>query len=78
MLYEVITPNNYDKHFHGMTPLYLALANSYNVATARLGLDVGIKSVVATLHDLGIDQPLNAYPSLVLGAVELSPRNNFV
>ena len=67
------SPNNYDKHFHGMIPLYLALANSYNVATARLGLDVGIKSVIATLHDLGIDQPLNAYPSLMLGAVELSP-----
>ena len=67
------SPNNYDKHFHGMTPLYLALANSYNVATARLGLDVGIKSVIATLRDLGIDQPLNAYPSLLLGAVELSP-----
>jgi penicillin-binding protein 1B len=67
------SPNNYDKRFHGMTPLYLALANSYNVATARLGLDVGIKSVIATLRDLGIDQPLNAYPSLVLGAVELSP-----
>jgi penicillin-binding protein 1B len=67
------SPNNYDKQFHGMTPLYLALANSYNVATARLGLDVGIRSVIATLRDLGIDQPLNPYPSLLLGAVELSP-----
>jgi len=67
------SPNNYDKLFHGMTPLYLALANSYNVATARLGLDVSIRSVIATLRDLGIDQPLNPYPSLLLGAVELSP-----
>jgi penicillin-binding protein 1B len=67
------SPNNYDKRFHGMVPLYLALANSYNVATARLGLDVGVKSVIATLRDLGIDQPLNPYPSLLLGAVELSP-----
>jgi penicillin-binding protein 1B len=67
------SPNNYDKRFHGMTPLYQALANSYNVATARLGLDVGIKSVIATLRRLGIEQPLNAYPSLLLGAVELSP-----
>jgi penicillin-binding protein 1B len=67
------SPSNYDKRFHGMTPLYLALANSYNVATARLGLDVGIQSVIATLHSLGIDQPLNAYPSLMLGAIELSP-----
>jgi penicillin-binding protein 1B len=67
------SPSNYDKQFHGMTPLYLALANSYNVATARLGLDVSIPSVIATLRDLGIEQPLNAYPSLMLGAVELTP-----
>ena len=67
------SPNNYDKRFHGMVPLYLALAHSYNVATARLGLDVGIKSVITTLRRLGVEQPLNAYPSLLLGAVELSP-----
>jgi penicillin-binding protein 1B len=67
------SPNNYDRRFHGMTPLYQALANSYNVATARLGLDIGIKAVIATVHKLGVDEPLNPYPSLLLGAAELSP-----
>src|SRR6267143_1118325 len=30
-------PANYDKKFHGAVPLRVALAQSYNVATARLG-----------------------------------------
>ncbi len=66
-------PGNYDKINHGSVPLYKALAHSYNVATARLGLDLGIRSVISTLRRLGVDQHLNPYPSLVLGAVEMSP-----
>jgi len=66
-------PGNYDKVSHGKVPLYLALANSYNISTARLGLDLGIDRVVATLQRLGVEQRLNPYPSLVLGAVEMSP-----
>lgn len=66
-------PRNYDRQFHGRVPLYQALAHSYNVATARLGLDIGIEPILSTLHRLGIDEDLPAYPSLVLGAVELSP-----
>jgi penicillin-binding protein 1B len=34
-------PQNYDKTFHGQVPLRLALAHSYNVASARLGLELG-------------------------------------
>ncbi len=66
-------PGNYDKTSHGMVPLYQALAHSYNISTARLGLDLGIESVIATLRRLGVEQKLNPYPSLVLGAVEMSP-----
>jgi len=70
---DVWEPRNYDRENHGMVPLYHALAHSYNVATARLGLALGIDSVIATLRRLGIEQHLNPYPSLVLGAVEMSP-----
>ncbi|MCK5481487.1 MAG: transglycosylase domain-containing protein, partial [Gammaproteobacteria bacterium] len=66
-------PRNYDRENHGQVPLYQALAHSYNVATARLGLALGIDTVIGTLQRLGIEQRLNPYPSLVLGAVELSP-----
>ena len=67
------SPNNYDKQFHGKVPLYSALMHSYNVATARLGLEVGIKPIVSTLQRLGVDHDLRPYPSLVLGAAELTP-----
>jgi penicillin-binding protein 1B len=70
---DVWKPGNYDRVNHGNVPLYQALAHSYNVSTARLGLDVGIESVVRTLGRLGVEQRLNAFPSLVLGAVEMSP-----
>jgi penicillin-binding protein 1B len=65
-------PQNYDQTFHGRVMLYQALASSYNIATARLGLELGIDSVLRTLRRLSVDQPLNRYPSLFLGATDLS------
>ena len=70
---DVWEPGNYDKVNHGSVPLYQALAHSYNVSTARLGLALGIESIIKTLRRLGVEQHLNPYPSLVLGAVEMSP-----
>jgi len=66
-------PRNYDGRAHGAVPLYLALAHSYNLATVRLGLDVGLSKVIGALRRLGLRRPLNAYPSLLLGAVDLTP-----
>ncbi len=66
-------PLNYDKKSHGVQPLYLAMAKSLNQATARLGLTVGLSNVVQTFHDLGVERKLPAYPSIVLGAFEMSP-----
>lgn len=67
------TPDNYDHQYHGQVMLYQALASSYNIATARLGLSLGVDEVVATLRRLNVDAPLNPYPSLFLGATDLSP-----
>ncbi|HHH44941.1 MAG TPA: penicillin-binding protein 1B [Gammaproteobacteria bacterium] len=69
---EVWRPQNYDRKFHGQVMLYRALAHSYNVATARLGLQLGVDRVLQTLRRLTIDEPLNRYPSLFLGATDLS------
>jgi penicillin-binding protein 1B len=66
-------PKNYDRGNHGRVALHTALANSYNVATARLGLDLGVPSVLDNVRRLGVDQPLPPYASSLLGAVELSP-----
>ncbi len=66
-------PRNFDKREHGPVSLHQALTNSYNLATIRLGLDVGIGRVVKTLHNLGIERDVAKYPSILLGALELSP-----
>ena len=70
---ETWRPKNYDGVFHGKVTLYEALTQSYNLATARLGLELGLPQVLHTLNRLGIERELKPYPSLLLGAVELTP-----
>ena len=70
---EEWNPKNYDKKEHGMVPLYYALAKSYNLATVRLGMDVGLEKVIDTLKKMGYQEQISAYPSLLLGAIDMSP-----
>jgi penicillin-binding protein 1B len=69
------TPQNYDHENHGNVLLHDALAMSYNVSTARLGLEIGVPAVLDTLRALGVERPLTEYPALLLGAANLSPIN---
>ncbi|MDO2949659.1 penicillin-binding protein 1B [Aeromonas simiae] len=70
---QVWTPQNYDRKFLQSIPLMDALAGSRNVPTVNLGMQVGLDKVVDTLHKLGVEQTIQPYPSLVLGAIALSP-----
>lgn len=67
------TPKNYDHREHGWVPLYKALAKSYNLATVRVGMDVGIARTAKTLADMGVTRKIDLFPSLFLGATSLSP-----
>ncbi|MGH2968821.1 MAG: penicillin-binding transpeptidase domain-containing protein, partial [Solirubrobacteraceae bacterium] len=67
------TPQNYDKRYRGRMPLMLALAESNNVATVRLGIDLGIDKLRRTLVQLGVSGEIPPYPSTFLGAIEMSP-----
>jgi penicillin-binding protein 1B len=67
------TPRNYDREHHGNVPALEALVHSYNISTARLGLSVGLDRVIEQMRRLGVSRDLRPYPSLLLGAVELSP-----
>lgn len=67
------TPRNYDRQYHGNVMLRTALAHSYNVATVRLGLALGLDPVIATAHRLGIAEALTPFPSTLLGASNLTP-----
>jgi penicillin-binding protein 1B len=66
-------PQNYDRKVHGTVPLVRALAESMNLATVRLGMEVGVQNVVKLLGALGASETPAANPSLLLGALELSP-----
>jgi len=66
-------PHNYDKKEHGEIPLHTALAHSYNLATVNIGMDVGIGRVAKTLRNMGVNRPINLYPSMLLGASPLTP-----
>jgi len=66
-------PRNYDRKYHGDVALRTALAQSYNVSTARLGTDLGIRRVLDTVRRLGIERELPPFAATLLGAVELSP-----
>ncbi len=67
------SPGNYDGEFHGVVPLMTAIERSYNVASARLGLEVGVGPFVARLSQLALDETPSPFPSALLGAVEMSP-----
>ncbi|MBT8443478.1 MAG: penicillin-binding protein 1B [Gammaproteobacteria bacterium] len=67
------SPGNYSGETHGEVTLLRALAESFNLATVRVGLDVGVRGVADTLIALGAPDDIDAFPSLLLGSVELTP-----
>jgi len=66
-------PQNYDKKYLGSVTLRHALIHSLNIPTVNLGLDVGLDEVIKSIHKLGGSKEIQAFPSLLLGAVELPP-----
>ena len=66
-------PQNYTHEVFGTVPLVRALSESMNLATVRLGLDVGLDKVAGTLQRLGLEKKPALNPSLLLGAVDLTP-----
>ena len=67
------SPKNYDNQQHGIVPLHTALANSYNMATVRIGMDVGMARIANTLKEMGVSRPVDLFPSFLLGASPLTP-----
>ena len=70
---SVWKPRNFDRKSHGDVLLHRALAYSYNQATARLGMQVGLPKVMNVVRRLGVTRKLSEFPSMLLGASALSP-----
>jgi len=66
-------PRNYDQTSHGTVALLEALAHSYNQATVRVGLQVGVQALFRLLEQLGVAPGSARHPAAFLGAVDLSP-----
>lgn len=66
-------PENFDGEYYGDISLLRAIAESRNIPTVRVGLDIGLDNVVQTLKQLGVSKTAPTYPSLLLGALDLTP-----
>lgn len=66
-------PQNYDKKDHGLVTLKQALANSFNISTARLAQEIGLSPIVDLVQQSLPSAKIPKVPSIVLGSLELSP-----
>ena len=67
------TPKNYSGSGNGYVPMAQALANSYNLAAVRLGQEFGLSTFKNNLTKFGVTSKIPNYPSIFLGAVDMSP-----
>lgn len=67
------SPRNYYRRYYGMLTLRRALELSVNVTSVKLMDLVGVGRTIDFARRCGISAPLPPYPSLALGAADLSP-----
>jgi len=71
---KVWQPSNFEAEtFYGPVPLVRALAQSMNLATVRLGMDVGLPVVTKEFTALGLEKEPPQLPSVLLGSLDVSP-----
>jgi len=66
-------PDNFDREFLGNITILEALAKSRNVPAVKVGMQIGFAQVAQILRDLGANIENPVYPSILLGALEMSP-----
>lgn len=66
-------PENFTRETYGAVPVVRALAESLNLATVGVGLDVGVPKVAATLERFGLAAKPAPVPAMLLGAVDVTP-----
>ncbi|MEM7219440.1 MAG: transglycosylase domain-containing protein [Pseudomonadota bacterium] len=66
------SPRNFDETTHGEVPLVRGLADSLNLATVQLGLQVGLPNIAERIRDLLPGSSPRPYPALILGAHDMN------
>jgi 1A family penicillin-binding protein len=69
---RVWEPRNYDGSYAGDITMRTALVRSQNIATVRLAEQVGLDRVISTARSLGITSDIPRYPSVAIGAAEVT------
>jgi penicillin-binding protein 1A len=67
------TPRNFEPDFAGKIPMRRALYQSRNVPTIRLGMELGVQSVIDEARAFGLTTPIPGYPSIFIGAADVLP-----
>ena len=66
-------PKNYDGKYRGQVHLVDALVSSLNIPTVNLGMQLGLDNVAQAIHLLGYQDDIVTRPSMLLGALNMSP-----
>jgi len=66
-------PKNYDGKYRHQVPLIDGLVNSLNIPTVNLGMSLGLDNVANAIHLLGFEEDIVTRPSILLGAINMSP-----
>jgi penicillin-binding protein 1B len=66
-------PENFTRQTYGPVPLVRALAESLNLATVSLGMDIGLPKVAQTVQRFGFPRSIVEVPSMLLGSLEVTP-----
>ena len=69
---SIYQPENYGKLYYGLLTLREALEKSANIATVRVLDRTGFRPVIDLARGLGLTTALQPYPSMALGAFEVS------
>jgi len=66
-------PNNYHQEYRGRVTVRTALENSLNVPTIEVAERIGYDRVAKMAQRLGLNRNIKGYPSVALGAFEVTP-----
>jgi penicillin-binding protein 1B len=66
-------PENFTHQIYGAVPVVRALAESLNLATVGIGLNLGLPKVAQTLQRFGLAPPPEQVPAMLLGATAVTP-----
>ncbi len=73
--HTVYEPKNYEREFWGPIPIWEAIRDSRNIPAVRTLEETGIDNVIQFAHRCGVGGNIRQYPSMALGASDLTLKD---